>query len=40
MGADLLVMGAWGHSRMSEWILGGITRYMLQHSDIPLLLAH
>lgn len=40
MGADLLVMGAWGHSRMSEWILGGITRHMLQHSDIPLLLAH
>jgi nucleotide-binding universal stress UspA family protein len=40
MGADLLVMGAWGHSRMSEWILGGITRYMLQHSDVPLLLAH
>ncbi len=40
MAADLLVMGAWGHTRMSEWILGGITRYMLQHSDIPLLLAH
>lgn len=39
MEADLLVMGAWGHSRMSEWILGGITRYMLRHSDIPLLLA-
>jgi nucleotide-binding universal stress UspA family protein len=39
MEADLLVMGAWGHSRMSEWILGGVTRFMLQHSDIPLLLA-
>lgn len=40
MDADLLVMGAWGHSRMSERMLGGITRYMLQHSHIPLLLAH
>jgi nucleotide-binding universal stress UspA family protein len=40
MEADLFVMGAWGHSRMSEWILGGITRHMLQHSEIPLLLAH
>lgn len=38
--ADLLVMGAWGHSRMSEWILGGVTRHMLVHSEIPMLLAH
>lgn len=35
--ADLLVMGAWGHSRMSEWLLGGVTRHMLQHSELPLL---
>ncbi|WP_049620977.1 universal stress protein [Frateuria defendens] len=38
--ADLLVMGAWGHSRMSELLLGGVTRYALQHSRLPLLLAH
>ncbi|MET3650599.1 universal stress protein [Dyella japonica] len=39
-GIDLIVMGAWGHLRMSEWLLGGITRHMLKHSRIPLLLAH
>lgn len=37
-GADLLVMGAWGHSRMNEWLLGGVTRHLLQHSDMPLLM--
>lgn len=36
-GADLLVMGAWGHSRMNEWLLGGVTRHLLQHSEVPLL---
>lgn len=36
-GADLLVMGAWGHSRVNEWLLGGVTRHLLQHSGIPLL---
>jgi nucleotide-binding universal stress UspA family protein len=36
-GADLLVMGAWGHSRMSEWLLGGVTRHMFQHGELPLL---
>ena len=35
--ADLLVMGAWGHSRMNEWLLGGVTRHLLQHSEMPLL---
>lgn len=36
-GADLVVMGAWGHSRAGEWLLGGVTRHMLQHSHLPLL---
>ncbi|WP_049621512.1 universal stress protein [Frateuria defendens] len=39
-GADLLVMGAWGHSRTNELILGGTTRYAIGHSQVPLLLAH
>jgi len=39
-GAQLLVMGAYGRSRLSEWALGGVTRYMLQHADLPLLLRH
>lgn len=40
MRADLLVMGAWGHSRVGEWILGGTTRHVLQHARLPVLLAH
>ncbi|GAB3096162.1 universal stress protein [Lysobacter terrae] len=38
--ADLLVMGAYGRSRFSERVLGGVTRYMLQQDDLPLLLRH
>ncbi|MGE3249643.1 MAG: universal stress protein [Hyphomonadaceae bacterium] len=39
-GADLVVMGAYGHSRFTEWVLGGVTRHMLQHGAVPLLLTH
>ena len=40
-GADLLVMGAFGHSRMREFLFGGVTRYFLESPDAPaLLLAH
>jgi nucleotide-binding universal stress UspA family protein len=38
--ADLIVMGAWGHSRLTELVLGGTTRHLFQHSDLPLLVAH
>lgn len=38
--ADLIVMGAYGHSRWREWIMGGTTREMLQASPVPLLMAH
>lgn len=38
--AGLLVMGAWGRSRMSELVLGGATRWLLGHSCLPMLLAH
>jgi len=38
--ADLIVMGAWGHSRLAELALGGTTRALFQTSDIPLLVAH
>ncbi|MEO6688019.1 MAG: universal stress protein [Dokdonella sp.] len=38
--ADLIVMGAWGHSRIAELVLGGTTRHLFQHSDVPLLVAH
>jgi nucleotide-binding universal stress UspA family protein len=40
MHADLLVMGAWGHSRIGELILGGTTRHVLKHAPLPVLLAH
>lgn len=40
LNADLLVMGAYGHSRFREAILGGATRNMLQQADIPVLMAH
>ncbi len=39
-GADLLVMGAWGRSRISELAMGGATRWMLGHANLPLFLAH
>jgi len=39
-GADVLVMGAYGHSRAREFILGGATRGTLQASAFPLLLSH
>ena len=40
MGADLLVMGAYTHSRMRQMILGGVTRHVLGEAKIPLLMAH
>jgi nucleotide-binding universal stress UspA family protein len=40
LGADMLVMGAYAHSPLRELILGGVTRYMLQHADLPLLMRH
>ncbi len=39
-GADLLVMGAYGHSRLRELVLGGVTRNVLEKSQIPVLMAH
>lgn len=38
--ADLLVMGAFGHSRAREFVLGGATRSMLESPPVPVLLAH
>jgi len=38
--ADMLVMGAYGHSRFREAILGGATRNMLEHARVPVFMAH
>jgi nucleotide-binding universal stress UspA family protein len=39
-GAGLLVTGAYGHSRLREWVLGGVTRELLERTSVPLLIAH
>jgi nucleotide-binding universal stress UspA family protein len=39
-GADLLVMGAYGHSRLRELVLGGATLSALKHPTLPLLMVH
>jgi nucleotide-binding universal stress UspA family protein len=38
--ADLLVMGAYGHSRIREFVLGGATKSMLARPPVPLFLSH
>ena len=39
-GADVIVAGAYGHSRLREWALGGVTRDLLMRTDQCTLLAH
>jgi nucleotide-binding universal stress UspA family protein len=39
-GADMLVMGGYGHSRLREFILGGATRAILQSMTVPTLMSH
>ena len=39
-GAGLLVMGAYTHNRWREVVLGGVTRHVLKHAALPILLAH
>ena len=38
--ADLLIAGGFGHSRLREMILGGVTRSLLSSVDVPALLSH
>jgi nucleotide-binding universal stress UspA family protein len=38
--ADLLVMGAFGHSRLRDFVLGGATRHLLQTPALPTLMSH
>jgi nucleotide-binding universal stress UspA family protein len=37
--ADLIVMGGYGHSRLREMVLGGVTRHVLQHMTVPVLMS-
>lgn len=38
--ADLLVLGGYGHSRLRELVLGGVTRELLRHMTVPVLMSH
>jgi nucleotide-binding universal stress UspA family protein len=38
--ADFIVMGSYGHSRLRELVLGGVTRTMLDTMTVPLLMSH
>ncbi|MBE7210125.1 MAG: universal stress protein [Gluconacetobacter diazotrophicus] len=38
-GADMLAMGAYSHSRLRQLILGGVTRHVLAHAELPVLMA-
>ena len=38
--ADMLVMGAYSHSRLRELVFGGVTRHVLREANVPVLLIH
>lgn len=40
IGADLIVAGAYGRSRLSELVFGGVTRHLLRHATVPVLMSH
>ena len=40
LGADMIVMGAYGHMRVIEMVFGGATHHILAHTDIPVLMSH
>ena len=37
-GCDLLAMGAYSHSRLRQLILGGVTRHVLEHANLPVMM--
>lgn len=39
-GGDVLLIGGYGHSRRRELVMGGVTRHVIEHADIPVLLVH
>jgi nucleotide-binding universal stress UspA family protein len=38
--ADLIVTGGYGHSRLGEWMFGGMTRGLLEEAPICLMMSH
>jgi nucleotide-binding universal stress UspA family protein len=39
-GADVLLIGAYGHSRPRELVMGGVTEHIIEHADLPVLMIH
>lgn len=39
-GADMIVMGAYGHSRLRELVLGGVTHHVFRHMTVPVIVSH
>ena len=40
LGSDLIVMGSYGHSRLQEMVMGGVTRTILESMTVPVLMSH
>ena len=40
VGADVLLIGAYGHSRRRELVMGGVTQHIIDHTPLPVLLTH
>ena len=40
LGAGLLVMGGYGHSRVRELVFGGVTEHVIRGAKLPVLMAH
>jgi nucleotide-binding universal stress UspA family protein len=40
MGSSLVIMGGYGHSRLREIVMGGVTRHAISQSELPLFIAH
>jgi nucleotide-binding universal stress UspA family protein len=40
LGCSMMVMGGYGHARMREWVLGGVTRTVMEAMTVPVLMSH
>jgi nucleotide-binding universal stress UspA family protein len=40
LGADLIIMGGYGRSRIREFVFGGVTRDMIEFTNVPVLMSH
>ncbi|MCH7571544.1 MAG: universal stress protein [Planctomycetes bacterium] len=40
LSADMIVMGAYGHSRLREFVLGGVSRLLLETMTVPVFMTH